>query len=358
MINEKRLLNTFLKIVSIDSPSGFEQGMVAYVSDYLNSLKYKIQIDSYGNLICKIPGEKNSTLLLTAHLDTVEPGCGIIPLVEDGVVKSVGNTILGADNKVGVACLLEVAHTISENNIEHPSLELVFTLSEEVGNYGALNLNYSLLTAKEGFSFDGSDTFGAITVASPFYNRFDISLEGTASHAGKPEGANNVIMPLLNVLNSINLGRITDNTLCNIGVVALGTTRNTVPGKVEVKGEVRSYTEAELNKYTDLIVGYFQSSAQKFNATVSCDVVRENGGFKLSESDRLLSKGVATLEKLNIKPILHESTGCYDANIFFDHGIKVLNFSNGSKNNHTIEEEVSVENLSLTAKLAFNLVLS
>src|SRR3989338_6943680 len=182
MINEKRLVDTFLKLVQIDSPSGQEKILVNYLVDYIKSLSLPllVVVDKSGNIICKT-FQNDKPILLTAHLDTVEPGKSIKPVIKSGVIKSDGTTILGADNKVGVVAILESLTSYFEKYRNLPSLEVVFTVSEEVGNLGAINLDYSSLRSKLGFSFDGGEPVGTITTASPYYTRFDITLIGKSA---------------------------------------------------------------------------------------------------------------------------------------------------------------------------------
>lgn len=355
MINKKRLTNTFLKIVQIDSPTGSEDSMAKYLTDFAKSLNLEFYKDLTGNVVIKRHGE-GIPLLLTAHIDTVEPGRNIKPVIENDVIKTSTQTILGADNKAAVAVLLELLQTIVENDINTNPLECVFTVSEEVGNLGALNLDYSKLDSKFGFSFDSAKPVNTIVLASPYYNRFDIKIEGKSSHAGKPENGINALSILNSALNKIKLGRIDKDTLCNIGKILGGSVRNTVPGTIELNGEVRSYSENSLNKVTQNIIDEFIAAAVASEAQVEYEVVRENSGFKFLKEDSLVTFATTVMEELNLTPAHVESSGCYDANIFNEKGIKVLNFGNGSLNNHTVDECISVDNLYKTAELAYCLV--
>ncbi len=360
MINTDRLIKISLELVQIDSPSGYEKDVVDYILRYLETIGVESTLDTYGNVIVIVAGDsKLEPVILTAHLDTVEPGKGIRPEVKNiagiDTIVSAGDTILGADNKAGVACILETLTAILEESIPHPTLEIVFTLSEEIANLGATNLDYTLLKSRIGFSFDGSGAVGTITTASPFYNRFDIEIVGKASHAGKPELGINALKILGKGLQNINLGRVSQNTLCNIGQVIGGSTRNTVPGTITVMGEVRSYLENELTQETNKIILAFEEAAQQLGGTINHEIVRENPGFKLAADDELVKLGMEAVQNLQIPQVLQETTGCYDANIFFDHKIRILNFSNGSKSNHTVNECIAVGDLVNTANIAYEL---
>ena len=358
MINEQRLLNTFIDLVKIDSPSGFEKDIVEHVIKLLSNLNLPIEIkkDSYGNIICKT-NVNETPILLTAHLDTVEPGRGVNPVTVDGVIKSDGKTILGADNKVGVAVIIESLTSYFEQNKNLPSLEVVFTVSEEVGNLGAINLDYSNLRSKLGYSFDGSEAVGSITIASPFYTRFDIVIVGKSTHAGKPEEGINPLSVFTDAMQNISLGRLENETLCNIGMVNGGVARNSVPASLTLNGEVRSYAEATLEQTLNNIYTQFNKSCEKYNAKLVFEKVRENGGFEFSETDADIKKISETLTSEGFSISLEKSLGCYDANIFVDNGIKIINFGNGSKFNHTVDEQIAVKDLNEIARVGFEVIV-
>ncbi len=349
-----RLTDTFLKLVQIDSPTGSEANISEFVFQKLESLGLDTTKDNYGNVIAKLKG-KTESILLTAHLDTVEPGRGVKPVIENGIIKTSGDTILGADNKVAVAIILETIERLVERN-EDISVEVVFTLSEEVGNYGAVNLDYSLLKSKFGYSFDSEGEIGTIITASPYYDRFDIEIFGKSAHASQPENGINALKVLNNVLNRITLGKVDEDTIANIGVVNGGSVRNTILGNLKVNGEVRSFVEEKIENTTEHIVNVFDEEAGKMEADINIDVVRENPGFKFSKDEKVIKNAIKVFQNMEIKTVLKESYGCYDGNIFIGKNIKVLNMCDGSKYSHTVNEQISVLDLYKIADVAYNLI--
>ena len=206
-VARERLTKTFMDMAAISSPSGKETRMVEYVVARLEKLGISSQQDAFGNVIAKLPGE-GQPILLSAHLDTVEPAKGVMPVLEGGIIRSAGQTILGADNKAAVAAILECCEARKGGR----SLNIVFTLSEEAGNQGAWNLDYSLLEARQGFCFDSSKPLGTIISAAPFYDRFDIVLQGRAAHASRPSEALNPLPLLRELLSEVRLGAWDDHT--------------------------------------------------------------------------------------------------------------------------------------------------
>lgn len=347
-----KLISIFLDLVKIYSPSGQEEKVIKYVFDYFKSLGLKPNIDNYGNLILRVLGE-GTPLLLGAHLDTVEPGRNISPQIKDGIIRSNGNTILGADNKVAVAAIIEAISLVSKKKIQIRPLEIVFTRSEETGNFGAINLDFSKIKAKEGYTFDSANKIGAIIKESPYYNRFDISLIGNSIHAAVPEKGINVIDIFRN--SKIKLGRINSKTLANVGILKGGFARNTVPGLLELAGEVRSLNKKEVELYSKEIIEAFKKSVESFGGKIKYKIIQENKGYAHSVNDMFVRHTIEVMRELELKSVLTTSWGCSDANIFNEHDIKVLNLGNGSKNPHTVKESVSIKEIEKLKKLILSL---
>lgn len=358
MVNTERLLATFLQLVQLDSPSGHEQAVAEYVRAYLRRIGISSSIDAYGNVLARLAATRAARpMLLSAHLDTVEPGRGIVPKVHNGTIRSSGTTVLGADNKVAVAAILEALTVSCEHSTLMPvPVELVFTVSEEVANLGAVHVDYRSLRATYGYTFDSANPIGTIITASPYYSRFDAVLTGVACHASRPEAGVNALTLCVDALAHIPTGRIDKATVCNVGVVRAGAVRNTVPGEVVVQGEVRSFTEAGLVGATDHIHQAFAQATRVVGAAARVDVVRENVGFRLGAAHPLVRRGAHVLRGLTLQPVLKESYGCSDANTFYEHGITVLNFGNGVRDNHTVSESITTDDLGLLARLVLSLI--
>ncbi len=352
-MKNKKLLDQFLELVKIDSPTGQEDKIADYILNYFRERKIGVNKDPFGNVIAKISGY-GEPLFLSAHMDTVEPGRGIQPIIKNGVIKSSGDTILGADNKDALSSILSVVDYLIQEKIEYRSLELVFTVSEESECLGAVKLDYKKIKSKKGFIFDAAKPIGTIITASPYYLRFDIEILGNSAHASRPEIANNSVLVFADAMRRIKLGKIDDKTIANIGIVSAGHARNTIPGQMKLIGEVRSFENGVVEKVSKNIVSEFDKSAKKYGSKIKSDIVLENPGYEYSQSDPIIKFAEKILLKNGEKVFLERYQGCSDANIFIDKGLKILNFGNGSKNAHTINEEISIKNL----ERLFNLILS
>lgn len=346
------LLNIFLELVQIDSPSGKEGEMAEYVKAYLNSLVDEVKKDIHGNIFARTKGE-GEPLFFISHMDTVEPGCGVTAQIKNGYVTSDGTTILGADNKAAVACILEALCFFKSSKIKHRPIELIFTYSEEVGNYGAINFDYSWLQAKIGYCFDSISPVGTIIQASPYYERFDIKILGKAAHASCPHEANNILHFLTSLLNEITLGKLDDDSLMNIGVVHGGDVRNTIPGELVIKGEIRSFVESKLIQHKKYFLQKIHKLISKHKMKIELEFVRENPGYKYTSSrDISIIKTIKQLIKKNgFAPKMKTDWGVSDANIVNEKGLLCFNLGDGVEGAHTKQERVKISSLNDNLKL-------
>lgn len=355
MVNKKRLIEIFLNLVKIDSPTGEEEKVARYVLGILKSMKINCFKDKFNNVVARMPGS-GEPILLAAHLDTVEPGRKISPIVKNGKIISDGKTILGADNKVAVAAIIEAIAVIKESGIITRPIDIVFTSAEESGNYGAIYLDYSKIEAREGYCFDVSQSIGTIITSSPFYDRLDAQILGKSAHASLPEKGVNALMILSDILKQIKLGRINKNTLVNIGILQGGDARNTVPEKIFLKGEIRSFLQKEQDAQIEKIKKAFKNAVKKYNGKFKLEFIRENKGYIYADNDELIIKTKEIILKQKLKPILQSVGGCSDANIFIEKGIKALNLGNGAKNAHTIREEIKISQFIKLTELIISLI--
>ena len=246
MANQERLVTTLMELIRIDSPSGEEDAMDAEVSTRLESLGLKVSHDSYNNVIAQLPGE-GLPIMLSAHLDTVEPGRGIKPIVDGGVVRSDGSTILGGDCKAGVAIVLEALRAAMDSGDGNRAIEVVFTRHEEGGLVGAHHLDFSMVSAKSGVVFDGEGPPNRIILSAPSQNVVTAQITGRAAHAGlEPEKGISALLIAAEILGQLPVGRIDEETTANIGRLEGGLKRNIIPEQAFLDGEFRSRNNEKL----------------------------------------------------------------------------------------------------------------
>ncbi|PKB64451.1 MAG: hypothetical protein BZY80_02520, partial [SAR202 cluster bacterium Io17-Chloro-G2] len=237
LANRERLLNTLVDLIRIDSPSGEEDAIDESLSSRLQALGCQVQHDSFNNIVAKLPGQ-GEPLMLSAHMDTVDPGRGIKPIVDGDTLRSDGTTILGGDCKAGLAIVLEALASVKESGGAHRPVEVAFTRHEEGGLVGVHHLDFSLLSAKEGVVFDGEGPASRITVAAPSQNVVTAHIKGRAAHAGlEPENGISAILIAAEILGQLPLGRIDGETTSNIGRMEAGLKRNIIPEEAFLDGE-------------------------------------------------------------------------------------------------------------------------
>ncbi len=345
MINRDRLVSTFLELVRIDSPSGQEEEIARHLTAELRSLGLTVERDTTGNIIARL-AEEGQPILLNAHVDTVQPGRGVKPVIEDGVIKSDGSTILGADDKSGVAVILEVLRVLVEQDLAHPPLEVALTVSEEKGLKGAKGLDLTRLRAQEGIVLDSGGEIGTIVISAPSQDKIRAVVHGKAAHAGvAPEKGINAILVAAEAIAAMPLGRIDEETTANLGRIQGGTATNIVPDQAEIEGEARSRDERKLEAQVQAMTEALKKAANRHGARVEIDVQRSYSTFKLSEEDGIVRRAVAAARTQGLTPALVPSGGGSDANIFNAAGITTINISAGMEKVHTKEEQVAVADM-------------
>lgn len=356
MVKEDRVLYAFLELVQTDHRSGEEQTLAQRIVTRLRTLSLKANIDKAGNVIAFLPGQ-GEPLLLNAHLDSVDPCSGVVPVVENGIIRSDGRTVLGADDISGVVAILEALQVVTENKLPHRPVEVVLTVEEETGLNGSKNLNYGELRARMGVALDASGPFGAIIIAAPSHNMLTAVVQGKAAHAGvAPEKGINAIRVTAEAIAKMPLGRIDEETTSNIGIIRGGTATNIVPDRVEIEGEVRSRDERKLRQNTLLITEALEQTAKQHGTEAKVRVERAYNGFTLTEEDEVIRLAQKAIEAIGVTPRLEASGGGSDINIFNAHGISCTNLSTGMMHAHTTEEWIAVSDLVNCARAVLELI--
>lgn len=339
-------MQTFLELVQIDSPSGEEQKIAKEIIRRLEALGGSVERDAYGNIIAKFKGV-GEPLMINAHLDTVEPGRGIKPVIQGDKITSDGRTILGGDPKAGVSAILEALTSLREEERKHVPMEVVFTLGEEIGLLGAKNLDYNKLTAKRGIAFDGEKDVATITTAAPGYNRVDVTIIGRSAHAGaEPEKGISAIKIGAEIISKLETGRIDHETTANVGLIEGGSALNAVPERMHFMAEIRSRSLQKLEKHSLHFEEVFNAVMQKHpGAKIELEVVREFDPYLFEENHHVIQQVKKTLSQIGLKPKLEPTGGGADANIFHTHGVETVCVGVGDYEAHTTREYALISEL-------------
>ena len=361
------LLDLFLELCTIPSPSGQERAVADRVGAYLTGLGLEWDEDdaaerldgSTGNIYCRLPGGNGggTPIFLCAHTDTVPPEAPIEPVVEDGVIRNTAGTILGSDNKAAIVVMLEAARRILQEGRRHASIELVFTPQEEVSLRGAAEFDHTRLVAQTGFVYDQGAPIGEIVVGSPHGRLLDFRFHGRAAHAGMaPEDGRSAIAGASRAIADFRLGRIDEETSANVGVITGGTARNVIPEWCTFTAEVRSHDE---RKMTELVREMLETAA--FAASLSeCEVESEVRpsfpGYRFREGDPPVVLAATALRSAGFEPSYALSGGGADANVFNARGLSCVNLANGMAEIHTPAEHIAVADLDAMVDVTLALV--
>lgn len=353
MPDRQRLTQTLIELIKIDSPTDEEDAIDALLSNRLANLGATVRHDDYGNLIATLPGSGAASdlrpVMLSAHMDTVEPGRGIKPTLDpDGeTLRSDGTTILGGDCKAGIAIVLEGLTSAIEEGAPLRPVQVVFSRAEEGGLNGARNLDFSLVHAETGIVFDGEGPVSRICVGAPAQNIVQANITGVAAHAGlEPENGVSALLVAANILTRLPLGRIDEETTSNIGLLEGGLKRNIIPEHAYLDGELRSRNQAKLDNYTAEFERAFDQVAAMYPlADIDLKIWSQYRAYSVPENDPALAVISGCVAAAGLTPATETTGGGSDANVFFEHGITALPVGIGVRDFHTTRETANLSEI-------------
>lgn len=362
MINQDRLLNEFLELVQIDSETKNETEIAKILKEKFTSLGLEVFEDDSkektgygaGNLICTLKGTNSNAdiIYFTSHMDTVVPGQGVKPSIKDGYVVSDGRTILAADDKAGLAAMLEAIRVVKENNIEHGDVQFIITVGEESGLVGAKALNPSLIKAKYGFALDSDGEVGTIIIAAPTQAKIKTTIIGKSAHAGvAPEKGVSAITIAAKAIAKMPLGRIDEETTANIGRFEGGQATNIVTERAFILAEARSLVQEKLNAQLEKMKTAFEQTAAEMGGKAEVDIQVMYPSFKYSSEDLVVQIAQNAAEKIGRSSKLLKSGGGSDANVIAGHGVPTVVLGVGYEEIHTTNERMPIEELNKLAEM-------
>lgn len=373
-MNKERLLNTFLDLVKIYSPSRNEINVMKYITEKLEKLSVKYILHDHsaeygGNtpvIIAKLEKNCDDTNLkaisLSAHMDVVEPSKDLDVYVEDGLVKTRTETTLGGDDKGGVAIILETFETLVENNLPHNDVFAVITPSEEVGLLGAKSIKWEEIPdeftpAKDMLVLDNGGGADLVAVEGPCMYKINVHYEGASAHAGiEPEKGRSAILAMSNAIAKMRIGRLNDYTTSNIGSIISEFPTNVVPKDCKIRMEVRCLNEDEAKENVDNYVDIFEKTAKEFEVKCNIDIEYDYPPLKQIDGNVLLNRVLDAYNKVGVvaKPI-KIGGGC-DGNIYLKNGFNSVILGVGMYKIHTIEEYLVISDMEKTAEAVLEFI--
>ena len=374
-INRERLAATFTELCQISSPSRREGAVAAYLKQAFTDLGADTiyEDDSAartgsesGNLIIRFNGRRSDLegLFFSCHMDTVEPGTGVEVVRTGDIFTSKGDTILGGDDKTGIAAVLELMTLLKENNTPHPILEVVITTCEEIGLLGAKHLEYQKLQTRYGYALDSTGN-NHVIIGAPAANKIKVEIKGMAAHAGLcPEAGINALALAAQALTMIRMGRLDEESTCNFGMIQGGVATNIIPGLVVLRGEVRSHSREKLARYTDEIFKTFQKIVADWQGnpatgdnkpSVAIDIVDDYPPLALAEDAPVLLRVQKAAGACGKELHYIVAGGGSDANIFNGFGLPTAIVASGMNKVHTVNEQLDLNDLVNLTELLFAL---
>jgi tripeptide aminopeptidase len=359
-------VDLFLELAAIPSPPGEERGVADVLLRYLRGLGLEPDEDdcgprigsTAGNVYARIePTTKGTPVFLCAHMDTVPPDGNLEPVVEDGVVRNAGGTILGGDNKAAITAMLEGVRRVLVENLPHAGIELVFTPKEEVGLVGANAFDHDRLRAQVGYVYDQEGAMGEVVLGAPWSRALEVRFHGRSAHAGMaPEEGRSAIQAAAKAIADLRLGRVDELTTANVGTISGGTAGNVIPEWCTFLAEARCHDEAKLGDFVQEMLDAFSFAATETDCEVETTMRKSYDGYRLKRDEPAVALAAAAFAGCGFEPRYGLSGGGADANVFNERGRRCVNLSHGVFGFHAADERVAVADLDAMVDVTVALV--
>lgn len=370
MVAKDRLVSEFMELVQVDSETKHEQEISRVLKQKFEALGLSISEDDAaaktghgaGNLFAILEAsgadQTGPTIFFTCHMDTVTPGVGIKPqLDDDGYIRSDGTTILGADDKAGISAIFEAIRVVKEQSIPHGRVQIVITVGEESGLLGVRMLDASKLEAKFGYALDSNGSVGDIAVAAPTQAKVTIKMYGRSAHAGvNPEDGISAIQVAAKAIARMPLGRIDNETTANIGRFEGGGATNIVCDYVKLEAEARSIVQHKLDSQIEAMRKAVASAAEEFGGRGEVESEVIYPAYQYDDEASVVQLAKKAITAIGLTPRTFHSGGGSDANIFNGLGVPTVNLAVGYEHIHTTKEQIKVVDLVKTTELVVEIM--
>lgn len=356
-----RVLDTFLDLVRISSPTGGERGVAEYCGKMLQDSGCTVRFDDTqeqtgsdtGNVIATLTGSApGMCIALSAHMDCVDPCEGVEPIIEDGVVRSAGDTVLGGDDKVGVAAILEAIRRLAESGEPHADVKVLFTVGEEQGLNGAKALAREDAAADVCLVLDADGPIGGIVTSAPTHYTFEARFVGKAAHAGvEPESGISAITMAADAIGRMQLGRLDERTTANIGTIQGGSATNVVAPTCALTGECRSRDRQRVEEVRVAMDAAMREAAVAHGGAVEISWTLAYEGFDVPADSAAVLLLESACTDIGVTPSRFATGGGSDGNVIAALGTPTVVLATGMTKVHTTDEELAIADLERLADL-------
>ncbi len=365
-VNQDRLVQTFLELALQNTPPRAERAASEIGRRMLEGIGFQCAYDDagekvggdVGNLIAFKKGivPDAPPIFFSAHFDTVEPTPGLEPIIEGDIIRSDGKTIVGADDKCGLAPIIEAMRILHEQNIPHGDIQLLLTICEEIGLVGAKHMDPQAIVARYGFVLDSGPPVGSFIYHAPSQDIFEATIHGRAAHAGaQPEDGISAIAVAARAIARMKLGRVDPDTTANVGIIRGGVATNIVPAEVYLKCEARSRNQAKLDKQREAMLAILHEEAEAAGATVDINLWNAYPGYELPMDSPVLEIGTAACERIGLETFLRVTGGGADANFFNAYGVPTTVLGCGMVNIHRHDEYCTISDMVTSTQLVVSI---
>lgn len=354
-MNKQRVLDTFLAAVTIDSPSWHEAKMAEFCAQRLRAMGFQVDFDDSqaqtgsdtGQIIAFRKGNVPGHIALSAHMDCVVPCIGVKPQVHDGIVTSDGTTVLGADDKSGIAEILEALESVTEVDAPCPDVTVLFSCCEEQGVVGAPCYPEVLFDEPTlCLVLDAEGPAGTIFTAAPRHYRFAATFHGKSAHAGvAPEAGISAIQMAARAVETMPIGRLDEVSTASVGIIEGGRETNIVPDTCLIRGECRSVHDEVCEDIKRRQDEAMRAAAEAFGGTVDIEWELSYPGIFWNDDDPDVQMLVRVADELGLDPHLTVTGGGSDANVLGQKGAKAIPLGSGMTDFHSLRESVRLADL-------------
>ncbi|MHB1393325.1 MAG: M20/M25/M40 family metallo-hydrolase [Clostridia bacterium] len=360
-MNTERLVNEFVEMVKVSSVSGNEGRFALLLSEKLKAMGFEVYIDNAnkesggdtGNVLGRLKGTLDTQpVLLCAHMDTVVPGENINPVIREGIIYSDGTTILGGDDKAGIAAILEAVRYIKENSLPHGDIEVAFTISEESGMFGAKYMDYSWLKSKLAFVLDSGGDVGKVIVQAPAQFKTLTTIKGKAAHAGvAPEKGISAIQVAARAIDNMKLLRIDEETTANVGKINGGGATNIVCDRIEIAMEARSLVRSKVEAQAKHMLECIDNACKEYGAEHETTQYLNYPELNIPKDAEIIRLVASAIKRIGLEACLESTGGGSDTNIMSGKGLQAVTIAIGMTNVHTTSESIAIKDMGKTVEL-------
>lgn len=349
----ERVIEKFLELVAIDSPSGHEESIRSFIIKQLNQLTVPYIQDSFGNVFAKVNCDDVPPVTYACHIDTVSNAVGVKPVLDEQYIQTDGTTALGADDKIAVALALVLA----QDKHRYGPFGLLFTVQEEEGLKGAKHLGPEILSQLNAvFVFDTGRPVGTVVVQAPWKLDVKIAFHGKAAHAGvAPELGISAISLASKAVSQMKLLRVDEMTTANIGSMHGFGSTNVVCDMVHLHLEIRSLIRERALTHLNHIKQCCQLACSEGGGSFSLEEDVSYDGYRVEASDALvLFQQACTACTIPFTEV--SSGGGSDVNMLRANGIDAILLGVGYEKAHSVEERIAKREIEKLVRVAVQLL--